>query len=93
MKGVFKYQIVVFNRSSFLRRFEQALIEGDVRFEEDQAYVFEMMRSFYDIEGLTERLRTCPQYEKKDLWINMKTLSNNLDNFFVSTCSFCEALI
>ena len=53
-----------------------------------------MVRGFFDVEGLIERLRTCPQDEKKDLWIRMKTLGTEfISNYCSKVFSFCEANI
>ena len=33
-----------------------------------------MIKNYFNIEGLTERLRTCRQEEKRELWNDMKIL-------------------
>lgn len=63
--------IYLFHKS-VIRRFEQSLIEGETRFFEESVYTSDMIKDYFDIEGLSERLRTCLQEEKRDLWNNMK---------------------
>lgn len=60
--------------NSIIRRFEQALAEGKIRYEEEYESLSGMIKSYFDIEGLTERLRTCRQEDKKELWNDMKIL-------------------
>lgn len=59
---------------SIIRRFEQSLIEGETKFLEESVYISDMIKSYFGVEGLTERLRTCLQEEKKELWNDMKAL-------------------
>lgn len=33
-----------------------------------------MIKNYFNIEGLAERLRTCRQEDKRELWNDMKTL-------------------
>jgi hypothetical protein len=54
------------------------LLEGEARFEDENIYVFEMIRQFFDIETLTDRIRTCLHQDKKYLWNEMKSLGNLL---------------
>ena len=59
---------------SIIRRFEQSLVEGGSRFVEESEFLSEMIKNYFNIEGLAERLRTCRQEEKRELWNDMKTL-------------------
>ena len=59
---------------SIIRRFEQSLIEGESKFVEESGYISEMIKCFFNIEGLTERLRTCRQEDKRDIWNEVKAL-------------------
>lgn len=59
---------------SIVRRFEQALNEGEARFDEESEYILDIIRQYFDIEALAERLRTCQHQEKRYLWNEMKTL-------------------
>lgn len=73
MKGLFT-PFLLYLFFSITRRFEQALLEGEARFEDENIYVFEMIRQFFDIETLTDRIRTCLHQDKKYLWNEMKSL-------------------
>lgn len=41
---------------------------------EEYPYISDMLKSYFNIEGITERLRTCRQEDKRDLWNDMKIL-------------------
>jgi hypothetical protein len=73
---------------SIVRRFEQSLAEGELRFQEEWPRVSEMIKNYFNIEGLAERLRTCHQQEKRELWNDMKIMGKilNIDDF-ISTCN------
>lgn len=64
---------------SIIRRFEQCLKEGDARFSEELPRVLEVLRDFFNVEGIAERLRTCRAEEKKGLWRDMKIMSTAAD--------------
>ena len=71
---IIHFSILIF--FSIIRRFEQALVEGGSRFTEESAFLSELIKNYFNIEGLAERLRTCRQEEKRELWNDMKTLGN-----------------
>ena len=75
---------------SITRRFEQSLIEGEARFNEEIIHISEMIKNYFDIEGLVERLRTCRLEEKKNLWDDMKAHGIFIKSIFRLIFSFRE---
>lgn len=59
---------------SILRRFEQCLREGETRFKEDIQCVTEIICSYFNVESIVERIRTCKPEERKGLWIDLKLI-------------------
>lgn len=76
MKGKLLHISCLYLSLSIIRRFEQSLIEGELRFQEEWQTVSEMIKHYFNIEGLAERLRTCLQEEKRELWNDMKIMGN-----------------
>lgn len=82
MKGKLWLRIMVaFKTLSIVRRFEQSLIEGELRFQEEFAVVSEMIKNYFNIEGLADRIRTCRQDEKSELWNDMKIMGTRAKIF------------
>lgn len=76
---------------SIIRRFDQSLIEGEARFQDELSNISEMIKTYFNIEGLTERLRTCRREEKKELWNEMKALGKRNSCILALIISICTA--
>lgn len=73
MKGTLTFKCF-YHIFSIIRKFEQSLVEGEARFQDELPHISEMIKNFFNIEALTERLRTCRHEEKRELWNDMKAL-------------------
>ncbi len=62
---------------SVVRRFEQCLREGEVRFIEDLKTVHEIINNYFNVESIVERIRTCKPEDKKSLWTDLKLIGKN----------------
>ena len=57
-----------------MRRFEQCLREGEVRFNDDLKYLNEIINNYFNVESIVERIRTCKAEDKKSLWTDLKLI-------------------
>lgn len=67
----------IYHAFSIVRRFEQCLREGEVRFNEDLQTISEIVNNYFNVESIVERIRTCQPEDKKSLWTDLKLIGNS----------------